>query len=247
MRDLLGAEWLKARSQSLLPFLVVGGVVLATVVVLGLVSQGAADVSAGHDTVSNVTDQAVRYWMTMHLFSSLFGAVFVTGEYSSHAISRSVLLGGGRDRLFTAKALAGTAMGVVLGLITAAAAAASPWIFLPAYGLRPEWTTTTWQVLPGVFAVTVLAAPWGVLVGWICRNQTVAVGLLAVLTMAFEPYLFDLVPAIGKFMLTIAFASLYLDGDPELLSVPAALAVVAAWFAAAWIIARRLLTTRDIT
>ncbi|MDT3726766.1 ABC transporter permease [Streptomyces sp. DSM 41972] len=244
MRELLAAELDKARAGRVWPALIGAGLALAAITVLSLTS----DAASGKDAASaaTVTDNAVRYWMTMHLFSAIFGALFVTREYASGVIARSVLLSGGRGRLLTAKVVAALGAGLVFAGVAACFAVVAPWTVLPAYDLEPEWTAETWKVLAGVVTVTVLAAPWGVLVGCIARDRVGAVMFLLVTTMAVEPYLHDWLPGVGKYLLTVAMSSVYLDTGGDLLPVPAALAVIAAWLAAAWWTAHRLLGRRDV-
>lgn len=246
MHDLLRAEWAKTTAGRTWLMMIAGGLALGAITVLSLASEARDQVAAGTTTAAAATDDSVRYWFTMHLFASMFGALFVTREYASGVIGRSVLLSGGRARLLAAKVVAATGMGVVLAAVATAVAALAPWLVLPRYGISPQWTTTTWQVLAGVFAVTVLATPWGVLLGWIVRNQVVAIVVLTVTTLGFDPYFTRLLPEVGKYLLTIAMSAVYLDGKPYLLPVPAALAVIAAWVAAAALVAHRVLTRRDV-
>ncbi|BFO21399.1 hypothetical protein SHKM778_77870 [Streptomyces sp. KM77-8] len=98
----------------------------------------------------------------------------------------------------------------------------------------------------GVFTVTLLAAPWGVLLGWIIRHQVVLVAVLLGQALLIDESLLRLVPSVGRFMLTIAMSSVYRDGKPELLSVPVALLVIAVWLAVAGVVARRVVLRRDV-
>jgi hypothetical protein len=246
VHDLLRAEWAKTTAGRTWLWMIVGGLALGAITVLSLASEARGQIAAGTTTAAAATDDSVRYWFTMHLFASMFGALFVTREYASGVIGRSVLLSGGRVRLLVAKVVAATGMGVVLAAVATAVAALAPWLILPRYGIGPQWTDTTWRVLAGVFAVTVLATPWGVLLGWIVRNQVFAIVVLTVTTLGFDPYFTRLLPEVGKYLLTIAMSSVYLDGKSYLLPVPAALAVIVAWIAAAALLAHRVLTRRDV-
>ncbi|WNI16176.1 ABC transporter permease [Actinacidiphila sp. ITFR-21] len=246
MRDLLAGELDKTRVGRTWLILMAAGLLLAVITVLSLISDAADAKSVTAAATRSTTNDTVRYWMTMHLFSALFGALFVTREYTSGTIARSVLLSGGRGRLLTAKAVASLAAGAAFALAAVVFAAAAPWTLMPAYGLHAAWTGTTTRVLLGVAAVTVLGAPWGVLVGWIARNSIGALLFLLVTTMALDPYLHDWIPSVGKYLLTVAMGSVYLDTDSDLLPVPVALAVIAAWLAGAWYLAQRLVRRRDV-
>jgi ABC-2 type transport system permease protein len=54
------------------------------------------------------------------------------------------------------------------------------------------------------------------------------------------------VPAVGRFTMTIAMSAVYRDGKPELLPIPAASLVIAAWLAVAGLLAFQLVRTRDV-
>jgi hypothetical protein len=101
------------------------------------------------------------------------------------------------------------------------------------------------MTLLGVFLVSALGAPWGVLLGWIIRSQVAAVATLLGLTLIVDEALLRVLPAVGKFTMTIAMSSVYRDGKPELLSIPVALAVITGWLAVAGFAARKLFLTRD--
>jgi hypothetical protein len=246
MRDLLAAETARTTVGKAWLALLAGGLILGGITVVSLAAGAGPAVAAGSTTAARATDDTVRYWMTMHLFSALFGAIFVTREYTCGVIVRSVLLSGGRGRLLTAKVVGATAMGVVFAAASAAAGAIAPWVVLPLYGVQPSWTAKTWQVLAGVAAVVVLSAPWGALIGWIVRNQVVAVCLLAVFTMGVEPYLHKLLPDVGDYLLTIAMGSVYLDPDASRLAVLPALAVILAWLVLFAGVAVPLIRRRDV-
>ncbi len=246
MRDVTAAEWRKAWTGHAWWLLAAFGVFLSLLASVGFATQAEQQLADRQTDLPAVTDELVRSWFMLLLFSALFGAVLVTKEFGSGAISRSVLLSGGRDRLFAAKLLVGTAMGLLYGVLAAALAAATPFLFLPGIGQEPEWSGDTTLTLLGVFAVTVLGAPWGVLIGWLLRNQVAAVGALLGLTLLVDESLLRLAPDIGRFTMTIAMSSVYRDGKPELLPVPVALAVIGAWLLLAGFVSRRLLVTRDV-
>jgi ABC-2 type transport system permease protein len=246
MRNLLAAEWSKMWTGRAWWSMALIGVVLGALAGSGFVATADENIVKGATDIQAVTDQVVRSWFMLLLFSALLGAVYVSREYQAGTIGRSVLLSGGRSRLLAAKLAVGTAMGVLFGLLAAGCAAVSPWLFLAQTTHHPAWTHETTLTLIGVFVVTVLGAPWGVLLGWIIRNQTAAVATLLGLTLFVDEALLRVLPAVGKFTLTIAMSSVYRDGKPELLSEPLAFVVVAAWLAAAGYAARKLFLGRDV-
>ncbi|MEY9997765.1 ABC-2 type transport system permease protein [Streptomyces sp. V4I8] len=247
MREWLLGEWTKAWSGRTWAVLVSIAVFMSLLSGLSYAAQGDKMVSAGKTDVAAVTNDVVRASMTTFLFASLFGALLVTREYSSGSISRSVLLIGGRDRLFLAKLVVAAAVGALFGLFAVLLATVSSWVMLAGYGYSSEWTSETWLIALGVFACNVLAAPWGVFVGWIVRHQIGAVGALMALTLLVDPALKRLVPDEAKYLLTVAMSSVYRDGAADLLSPQTALLVIAGWLAAAGYAAHKLLHSRDIT
>ncbi|GHC51257.1 ABC transporter permease [Streptomyces cinnamoneus] len=247
MRDLLPAEWMKAWAGRTWLICAASGSFMSLLASLGYASDTDKKITEQHMDLATITNDSVRAWMMTFLFASLFGAIFVVREYTAGTIGRSVLLSGTRTRLFAAKALVGTAMGALSGLLAVALAFAATYGALASNGHNPEITRETWLIAAGIFVCNVLAGPWGVLFGWIIRHQVGAVTTLLALTLIVDPALQRLVPDVGKFLMTIAMSSVYRDGKPELLSEPIAFLVIAGWLAAAWFGARKLFLTRDIT
>ncbi|MER7660631.1 MULTISPECIES: ABC transporter permease [unclassified Streptomyces] len=247
MREVLNAEWLKAWSGR------TWWIMAALAVFMGLLGSSGAAAVADQQIDSGATDAAaataelIRSWFSVLLASVLFGALFVSREYNTGAINRSVLLCGSRTRLLAAKTIVGTAMGLIFALLAAGLAPLSLWGFFTLFGMDVQWSGEATLTLLGVFTVAALAAPWGVLLGWIIRNQAASVTLVLVVTLFVDETLFRVLPAVGKFTMGIAMGAVYRDAKPEMLSIPLALLVIAGWLVLAGYSARRLLVTRDIT
>lgn len=246
MRDLIGAEWMKAWTGRTWYVLFGLGTFVVLLSNLGLASQGAQrlDTDAGAATL---TDDLVRNLFAMLLFAALFGAIAACREQASGAWSRSVLVSRSRDRLLAAKLIVVTGVGLLFGVLAVALAVGSTVALLSLHGHHAQFTRETWLILLGVFVVNVLAAPWGLLIGMIVRHQVAAVAVVMALCLLVEPALQHLVPAVAKFLPTIAMSSVYRDVQPDLLPIPLALAVIAGWLVALGILARGLLSVRDIT
>jgi len=247
MRDLVAAEWRKAWTGRSWLVLLCCGTFMCLITSFGYASQGNQGIELGTASAASVTGDVVRSWMMMLLFAALFGAVVVGREFSAGTIGRSVLLSGGRARLFGAKLAVGTALGALSGLLAVALGLLSAWGTLSAYGRTPQWTGSNWLTVVGVFLCSLLAAPWGVFIGWLCRNQLASVATVLGLTLLVEPALQRLVPPVGKYLMTIAMSSVYRDPHTDLLSEPVALLVIAAWLVAAGLAARALVLSRDIS
>ncbi|RSS57985.1 ABC transporter permease [Streptomyces sp. WAC07061] len=246
MRNVLAGEWMKAWTGRTWLILATAGIFMSLLTCFGYASTGDEAIALGTSTAAAVTDDMAQAWMMTFLMSAVFGAILVTREYNTGAIARSVLLSGGRLRLLSAKALVATAAGLVNGLLAAALAVLCAFTLPGHFGYDGDWTGHTTRIVLGVVTVNVIAAPWGALLGWILRNQLATVLTVIALTLLVEPGLQELAPKAAAYLPTIAMSSVYLDGKPELLSVPLALLVLAGWLAAAGTAARQLLLSRDV-
>jgi ABC-2 family transporter protein len=240
--DLIAAELAKTVAGRLWWVLIACAVGLGFAADYAFVSQG----SMQQASASLMTDNVIRGWSTVHLWVEVFAALMVTREYSVGAILRSVLLSGGRTRLLVAKLVAATVMGTLFAVVGVIAAAVSPWLAMPRAHLSPQWTSSTWSALAGVALIVVAGAVWGSLVGWIARGPVLAVSYVLVSSAALEPYLFDLAPALGRFLRTSAMSSIYQYPEAGLLPRPAAAVVLAAWLVLAGVLAHRLFARRDM-
>ncbi|MFF9980360.1 ABC transporter permease [Streptomyces erythrochromogenes] len=247
MREVLNAEWLKAWSGRTWWIMAALGVFMGLLGSSGAAAVADQQIDSGATDAAAATAELIRSWFSVLLASVLFGAVFVSREYSTGAINRSVLLSGSRTRLLAAKTIVGTAVGLILALLAAALAPLSLWGFFTLFGMDVQWSGEATLTLLGVFTVVALAAPWGVLLGWIIRNQAASVTLVLVVTLFVDETLFRVLPAVGKFTMGIAMGAVYRDAKPEMLSIPLALLVIAGWLVLAGYGARRLLVSRDIT
>ncbi|MCX5376681.1 ABC transporter permease [Streptomyces sp. NBC_00091] len=246
MRNVLAGEWMKAWTGRTWLILASTGIFMSLLTCFGYASQGDETIALGQTTAAAVTDDMAQAWMMTFLMSAVFGGILVTREYNSGSIARSVLLSGGRLRLLSAKALVATAAGLINGLLAAVLAVLCAFALPARFGFTADWTGHTTRIVLGVVTVNVLAAPWGALLGWIIRSQLATVVTVIALTLLVEPGLQELAPQVARYLPTIAMSSVYLDGKPELLSVPLALLVLAGWLAAAGTAARQLLLSRDV-
>lgn len=246
MVDVLRAEWQKAWTGKAWWVLLAIAVPWTLLVCFGTATEYEDALAAGLTDPAAMTADQVKQWFQMLLFTALLGAVLVSREYQTRTISRSVLLSGGRGRLFRAKLIVGTAIGAGYGALAAALSVVSARYFLATVGVELTWTREATLTLLGVFAVSVLAAPWGVLIGWIVRSQVGAVALVLGLTLLVEPGLQRIAPELSAGTFSIALSAIYRDGKPELLAVPWAFVAVGAWLLAVGVLARYLLARRDI-
>ncbi|MEE6281375.1 ABC transporter permease [Georgenia sunbinii] len=201
---------------------------------------------AGPVDPAALTRTVAQQWFQMHLFTSVLGVMAVTREYSSSTVARSVLLGGGRTRLFWSKTAAATIVAVLYGLLAVVLAVASAWVTLPLLDVEPVWSGELTLTLVGVLAASVLAAPWGAFLGWIFRNQVVAILVLLLLTLMVEPLLLQVNSEAFNWTFSVALQAIYRDPHEGLLAVPVAYAVAGAWIVLSGIVGYSILRSRDV-
>ena len=247
MFNVLLAEGRKALTGRSWLYLLGGGILFGVTVAYGYATSVEDTAAVTTQVRASVTEEVIRAWMTMHLFSTLFGAVFVAGEYHTGTISRSVLLSGGRGRLFAAKMIVGT----VRGCCSAWSLPERP---CSPRRLHPGRSLTSPRVdhgglanALGVFAATASVPAGGVASAGLSATRSLRSSSSSCSPWGWSPTCCGAVPEVAKYLLTIAMSSVYLDGKPELLSVPAALAVIGGWIVATGAAGYQLLRTRDIT
>jgi hypothetical protein len=245
VRDLIGAEWRKIWTGRAWWAVAAAAVLMCVMADAGFVQQD-ADKNPGGGSTAEITSTLVQGWFMIELAAAVVALLAVTREFGNGAISRSVLLSGGRARLLTAKLLAVVGSGAVFALAAGALAAVSPWLFLAGHDRQPEWTATTTWTLLGVMLAIVVGAVWGALLGLLIRQQVASILVLLVSTWLVGEGLLRLVPAIGRLTIDEAMASVYRGGNENLLPIPWALLVLAVWIGAGTTVARTLFLRRDL-
>ncbi len=242
---LLAAELKKAFSGR--AWIVIGmiGPFMAILSVAGSASDATESIAAGMP-MSEVTATSIRFWFMAQLSSLIFGATLVTREWANGSIARSVLLSGGRSRLFAAKTAVATIVAGLYGVVVVVLMIVSAWVLVPLSGQPAVWTDEATRTVIGVFVVIVASGPWGAMFGWVIRSQGAAIAALLVVTLVVDEGLLRLIPAIGKFTMQIAMGAVYLDGKPEMLPVPAAAVVMVAWLVLAGVVAHSQFVRRDV-
>lgn len=193
-----------------------------------------------------LTALVARQWFQMHLITSLLAAMAVTREYSAHTISRSVLLSGTRERLFGAKLLTAAGMGALYGLLAAVGAAASAWVTLSVLDVPATASRELALTLVGLVAISVLAALWGSLLGWLFRHPAVTIVVLLITTLMIDPLLQTISADAFSWTFSIVLSAIYLDGKDGLFSLPVAYLTATAWLVVAGLGASVLFRRRDV-
>ncbi|WP_263168400.1 ABC transporter permease [Streptomyces sp. SCSIO ZS0520] len=221
-----------------------GGALWCALTGYGYYAQGRDDAAALASGA--VTGDIIRGWMMMLLFSAITCALIVTRDVSGGTLARAVLSYGGRGRVFLAKLLAALATSALFAVVAVGGALANWALAARSTETDLVWNAESTKTLLGVAACVLLSGVWGLMTGWLVRNQTLAVLSVLVLMVGIEPAVQRFAPEAAQFLFTIALSSLYRDPKPDLLPVAAAALVSVVWVAALTAAARVSLLRRDI-
>lgn len=166
------------------------------------------------------------------LFAGLVGALSITGEIRHGTIRPTFLVTPRRGRVVGAKILTSALVGIVFGLVAAAAAVGVGSVALAARGIPITLDGGDYTLVPlGAIAAAALWAPLGLGLGALLRNQVAT--LLAIFLWLFfvENLLVDFVPGAGKYAPGAAGAAIT-GLDPDRLLAPALGALLLAAYAA---------------
>lgn len=223
------SELLKLRTGTTFLAFILAGVVFVVVAGWGTLTTAGDAASEGTLDAGWATTEVVRGWFAMSLVIAMFGAYFVARDISQGTAARSVVMGGGRRRYVVSKLIAGAVIGIIGAAIGAALSLPSAWLLLMTEGLTPTFSNTTWLVLLGCSAVNAAAGIWGVCLGLLVRNTIASLVAVFGLCLVVEPAVQAIAPQVGRFLMTNAMGSLYLDPRSGLLDVPQATFTVLAW------------------
>lgn len=238
------AELLKITTGRALLGTLVGGVLWCALTGYGYYTQGTENPAAMAS--GEVSADIVRAWMMMLLFSAIMCALVVTRDVSDGTLARSVLSYGGKGPVFLAKLLAALCTSALFALVAVGGAGVNYLVAAGSAETELLWTSESTKTLLGVFACIVLAGVWGLMAGWLVRNQTLAVLAIVVLVVGVEPAVQSFLPKVAQYLFTIALSSLYRDPKPDLLPLGVAFAVALLWIAVFAVAARVSLRRRDV-
>jgi ABC-2 type transport system permease protein len=246
MPSLLRAELLRTVSGRVLPVLLLIAFLLNALSIVGSSGAEVDAVRASQLTLAEASHDLVRLGFGALLFSTLFGALLTTSEFRHGSIARSLFVAGRPERLIVAKSAAALASGVAFGVAGVGSAVLASAIVLDARGVQLVLDREAVLIVIGVFAVTVLSALWGMLIGWIVRSQIAAlVGIMA-WTLIAESAIIGLAPDVGRFLPGGAQASIYRDFANQPLATPWGYVLFLGWIAAAAAAAVVLVRRRDL-
>ncbi|MFE9631874.1 ABC transporter permease [Streptomyces sp. NPDC006463] len=191
-------------------------------------------VMAGVGTLQTVADQGktgaeaaeaiVRQGFAGLLFATIAGSLLVTNEYRHRTWTRTYLTTPRRDRVLAAKALVALLAGIPVGLLSVLAST----LVAVFGGHTPTYSADMVRLTVMIVAISALAGPWGVALGYLIRNQVATVMAVVAYTTGIEAVLIVVAPSFGRFL--PGGAQLSLLHDPEL-TMP-----LQAWAAAAMLL-----------
>jgi ABC-2 type transport system permease protein len=245
---LFRAELLRVVSGRSLLTLAILAVALNCLAILGNGASQADTLDAGTSSLAGASHELLRLGFGALLFATLFGAILTTSEFRHGSIARSLFVSGRPERLMAAKSVAALASGVIFGILGAGSALATSAIYLSSRGHHLVLDQESVLIIVGVFAVCVLSALWGMLIGWVVRAQLPAlIGIMA-WTLIAESAIVSLAPGVGRFLPGGAQTSIYRDfanGDP--LATPYGYLLFLSWIGLAAFVSVVLVRRKDLT
>lgn len=234
-RAATAAEWIKLWTLRSSRWLLVGSVLMMALV--SLMSANDQVFGVVEEESIRVGDIAVQSAMLVQFVIAAFAILVVTGEYSSRSIQPSLQAVPRRGRLLLAKSTAVVGVVFPLGLVLGSVGVAVAAPVLGKYG-----DVAIGAVIGQVLAIAIHLTLVSLLAVGVAFTLRSALGGFAVCLapLALVPY--DFMPGAA------GMDFMRLDGliGPGDWSVPlGAVAVVAAWAAAAWLVGYRLLRHRD--
>jgi ABC-2 type transport system permease protein len=194
---LLRAEWRKVTSIRLSWGMLLGAMALAALgVVAQIASNGVRNNPALPLTAASTQRSIVASASSAYLFAVVIGIILITTEFRHFTSRPTFLIEPRRGRVIVAKMLIAALVGVIYGMVCAAAAVAIMVPWFSAKGVTIGWIDNGVLVsLLSAIAVIAIFAVVGIGVGVLVRNQIAAViGALAYLFVV-EP-LIQIIPVI---------------------------------------------------
>jgi ABC-2 type transport system permease protein len=180
----------------------------------------------------------------------LLGITMSAGEFRHNTATPTFLVTPDRRRVMAAKVLAGGLLGVALAVLSAVltVAVATPW--LQARNVEVSlWSADVITPVAGALLSMTLGAIFGIGIGAVIHNQTIAITAIVVWTSIIETFLTGFVPEIGRWLPAGAASALGGTWTSEggLLPFWAAALVLTGYSATAAAAGTRLMSRQDLT
>jgi len=186
------------------------------------------------------------YWMSVHLAASIVAALMVTREQDSGAIERTLLFASSsRQRTLWSKTLASLVVVAPMALLAGLLSLFTPTILAAVTDFEPGNESYPWTTALGLFGICLLAAPWGVFIGIICRSSIIAALVLVFTTLVVDVFLIGSVPVVGRMTFTVALSSVYGGETAGNLEFLPGLAVAMIWLVIGGALASLVFSRRE--
>lgn len=176
------------------------------------------------------------------VFALVFGVTFATAEHRHQTVSTTFLAEPRRWRVYAAKAVAATVVGIVYAVAILALAMLAVWVFTLTEGTTLPLGPDVWTFLAMSVAATVVNAVLGVGVGAVLRSQVGAIVAVLVWLFVVESLVAGLVPSAAQWTPFAAGNAMVTPNTDPGIGVASAVAVAYAAVALAagiWLTERR--------
>ena len=181
----------------------------------------------------------------------VLGILAITSEYRSGTATSTFLVTPSRARVLTAKTLAIAMTGLLFAAVMLAVEVPQSVALIASRHGTVLWSPQTWQVICGVALTMGLFGAIGVALGALIRNQVTAVVIGLVWLLVVDQLIIGLFPIVGRWTLGGATAGLLQLGSSvttrgDLLPAWAGGCVLVTYTAVLWLLARAVMTRRDV-
>jgi ABC-2 type transport system permease protein len=246
MARIITSEWRKLRSTPTMWWLLAGAVLLCVAGAVG----GLVVAGAGNRPLN--TGEGLR--AALHavgagaILGEVAGIIGMAGEFRFGQADQTFLSEPRRGRVLTAKVVVFAAVGLVFGVVSAAATLGASWVWLTAKGAGlPFGQPVIWSSLGGGIAAAALSALFGVAAGAVLRNQVVTIVAVLAVQAGVESAVFQASRAVGRWLPGRASEALRQLPTEGLLSWRAGAMVLSAWVAGLLIVGALRTLRADIT
>lgn len=243
---LVHSELLKAFSGFMLAGVAVIGAALVALAIFGTAKSDLDRAKVPTTALPAYSDELLRLGLGMLLFSTVFGILLVTSEYRHGTVTRTFLIARRRWDALAAKMAVAALVGLLLGILGDGAAALTAGAMLGTSGHHLQPDREGWLVMLGLLAANALAGAWGVAIGFIVRNQIVAVIAYLAYALVVEVTILRLFPPVGKWLPGGAQTAMYFD-TKHYFSFPGGTLLFLGWLAGTCVVAVVLLKRRDVS
>jgi ABC-2 type transport system permease protein len=240
------SEWRKLRSIPTMWWLLAGTVLLCAIGAVG----GLMVAEVGNLPLN--TGEGLQTALHSVGFGSILaevaGIIGMAGEFRFGQADQTFLSEPRRGRVVTAKAALFAAVGLVFGMVSAAATLAASWTWLTAKGVGlPFGQSLIWSSLGGGIASATLSALLGVAVGAVLRNQVVAIVMVLAVQAGVETTVFQASSSVGRWLPGRAAEALRQLPTDGLLAWQTGALVLSAWVSGLLLVGAVRTLRTDIT